>query len=71
LKILVLESLDWSTIFGSIDFWPKSFTVGIQTGLVGIDSFSAFYLMMSLFSAENAGHLVFVVVVARVVGSPG
>jgi hypothetical protein len=57
LKILVLEGLDWSTIVSSIDFWPKSFTVRVSTGLIGIDPFPAFLLLMSLFPAEDTGHL--------------
>jgi hypothetical protein len=55
MKILVLEGLDWSTIFSSVNFWPEWFTALIQTGLVGIDPLSAVVLFVSLFPAENTG----------------
>ncbi len=48
----------------SIDPWPKSFTVGVQAGLIGIDSFSAFLLTISLLLTEDASHLLLVGVVA-------
>jgi hypothetical protein len=64
LKILVLEGLDWGTIFRSVNLRPKRFTAQIQAGLVGIDPLSAILLFVALFTAENAGHLVPVRVVA-------
>jgi hypothetical protein len=65
-----LEGLDWSTIFGGVDFKPERFAIGVQTGLVGIDPLPAFLLSVSLLSAENTCHLVSVRVVAWIVVPP-
>ena len=64
MKILVLESLDWCTIIGSVNVWPESFTVCIQTGLVGIDSLSTVFLPVAQFLAEDASCFVSIRVVA-------
>jgi hypothetical protein len=64
LKILVLESLDWGTVFSSVNLRPKRFTAQVQTGLVCVDPLSAIFLFVALLPAENTGHLVPVRVVA-------
>jgi hypothetical protein len=41
-----------------IDLGPERFAVLVQARLIGIDSFSAILLSMSLFATENARHIV-------------
>jgi hypothetical protein len=69
LKILFLEGLNWCPVFCGIYIRPKNFTIGVQARLVGVDSFPAFFLPVSLLPAEDAGHLVAIGIVARI-GSP-
>ncbi len=64
MKILVLEGLDWGTVFRSVKIRPERFTTQVQTGLVCVDPFSAIFLFVALFLAEDTGHLVPVRVVA-------
>jgi hypothetical protein len=53
-----------------IDFWPKSLTIGIDAGLVGVHSLSAFLLTVSHSSTETARFVVPVGVVAWIVRPP-
>ena len=64
MKILVLESLDWCTIIGSVNFRPESFTACIQTGLVGVDPLPTVFLPVSQLFAEDACRFVTIRVVA-------
>jgi hypothetical protein len=59
--------LDWGTGISGIDFWPKSLTVGIDAGLIGIHPFSAFLLTVTQSPAETARLVVPVGVVAWIV----
>ncbi len=65
-----MEGLDRCTIVSCVDFRPEGFSTEVQAWLVGIDPLSANLLTLTLFSAENARHLVAVGVVARVVVPP-
>jgi hypothetical protein len=53
LKILVLKSLDWGTVFSSVNLRPKR-----------VYRSSPIFLFVALLPAENTGHLVPVRVVA-------
>jgi hypothetical protein len=59
--------LDRGTGISGIDFWPKSLTVGIDAGLIGIHPFPAFLLMVTQSPAEAACLVVPVGVVAWIV----
>jgi hypothetical protein len=70
LKILVLEGLDRGPGISGIDSWPKSLTIGIDAGLIGVHLLSAFLLTVSHPSTETARFVVPVGVVAWIVRSP-
>jgi len=65
-----LKGLDWCTGLSRVDLRPERFSIGVQAGLVGIDSLPAVFLMVALFSAKDACHLVVVSVVAGVIAPP-
>ncbi len=65
-----MEGLNGGPGICGIDFWPKSLTIGIDAGLVGIHSLSAFLLTVSHSSTETARFIVPVGVVAWIVRPP-
>jgi hypothetical protein len=62
--------LDRGTGISGIDLRPKSLTVGVDAGLVGIHPFPAFLLAVTQSPAEAAHLVVPVGVVAWIVGAP-
>ncbi len=62
--------MDRGTGLSGIDLWPKSLTVGVDAGLVGIHPFPAFLLAVTQSPAEAARLVVPVGVVSWIVGSP-
>jgi hypothetical protein len=70
LKILVLEGLNWGPGIHGVEFWPKSLTIGVDAGLIGVHPLSTFLLTVSLSSTETAIFVVSVGIVSRVGRSP-
>jgi hypothetical protein len=62
--------LNWSPGISGIDFWPKSLTIGVDAGLIGVHPLSTFLLAVSLLSTETAMFIVSVGVVSLVGRSP-
>jgi hypothetical protein len=62
--------LNWSPGISGIDFWPKSLTIGVDAGLIGVHPLSTFLLAVSLSSTETAMFIVSVGVVSLVGRSP-
>jgi hypothetical protein len=62
--------LDRGPGISGIDLWPKSLTIGVDAGLIGIHPFPAFLLAVAQSPAEAARLVVLVGVVAWIVGPP-